>query len=231
MPVNTQPPEKLDRRDNGDLVVHSVFHTIQGEGPHAGRPAVFVRLSGCNLQCPACDTEYTSVRTVMTPSQLKDRVYDCALAGEPTLIVITGGEPFRQNIAPFAALAIMYGWDVQVETNGSLPPPLGLDPMVCVVVSPKTGSVHPQTASIAAAYKYVLTAGDEGPDGLPLHALDHPAAPRLARPPLHIRRVSTYLQPVDDGTDTLRHRAAVVDSCLAHGYRLCLQQHKIIGVD
>ena len=54
MKTNTQEPEKIDR--DRHLDVHSIFHTIQGEGPYCGHPAVFIRLAGCNLQCPGCDT-------------------------------------------------------------------------------------------------------------------------------------------------------------------------------
>ena len=64
IPINTQVALKQSLTDGASLQVNSVFHTIQGEGPFAGSPSVFVRLSGCNLQCPACDTEYTEGRLV-----------------------------------------------------------------------------------------------------------------------------------------------------------------------
>ena len=60
MQRNTQPAEKQVKSSGLILAINSIFYTIQGEGPFAGSPAVFVRLAGCNLQCPMCDTEYTS---------------------------------------------------------------------------------------------------------------------------------------------------------------------------
>ena len=98
--LNIQPIEKLAHPVDGKLDVHSIFFTIQGEGPFTGHPAIFIRLAGCNLQCPKCDTDYTSKRSRMlyqdilgevrrlTPKTHKNR----------TLIVITGGEPLRQDL-------------------------------------------------------------------------------------------------------------------------------------
>ena len=68
--MNQQAPEKQQLRGDGLLAVHSIFYTIQGEGPFAGETAVFVRLAGCNLQCPLCDTDYTSDRRMVGPMGL-----------------------------------------------------------------------------------------------------------------------------------------------------------------
>ena len=70
--LNTQPIEK--RHHKVDLEVHSIFYTIQGEGPFCGTPAVFIRLAGCNLQCPSCDTNYTSKRRTMTAEEIVNEV-------------------------------------------------------------------------------------------------------------------------------------------------------------
>ena len=125
MEINTQPPEVVQRTDGVDIDLHSVFRTIQGEGPHAGRAAVFVRLAGCNLQCPLCDTEYTEGRTEHRSLVLAEQI-DVAFGKDsplPTgLVVITGGEPFRQNIGRFVAQLVKLGFHVQVETNGRLAP-------------------------------------------------------------------------------------------------------------
>ena len=93
--MNTQDPEP--RILNALLQVHSIFHTIQGEGPFAGTPAVFIRLAGCNLKCPGCDTEYTSKRKEMTVAQILDAIYEVSSI-TTKLVVITGGEPFRQDL-------------------------------------------------------------------------------------------------------------------------------------
>lgn len=236
IPINTQPVEGLSR-DTSNLAVHGIFYTIQGEGPNTGRPAVFARLAGCNLQCPGCDTEYTSKRTIYTPSELMAAVHKAF--GNPTtkwapLIVITGGEPFRQDIGTFTQIAYAEGFDVQVETNGTLAPPFGMHPSTQVVVSPKNGRVHPRIAMMATAWKYVLSAGDVSPDdGLPLRVLDHNpgALGRVARPSGPAKPV--YVQPADSG-DAVVNKAnlqAAIQSCMRFGYTLQLQIHKLINME
>jgi|SRR6185503_70003 len=112
---------------NGQVLVTSIFPTLQGEGPFAGRSAVFVRLAGCNLgakkSCPWCDTSFTlSKGERMLDHEVEYRAR-CKLRPNcpPTdrLMVLTGGEPLMQ---PSAAILINYflekRWQVQVETNG-----------------------------------------------------------------------------------------------------------------
>ncbi|MEG7364337.1 7-carboxy-7-deazaguanine synthase QueE, partial [Pseudomonas citronellolis] len=93
--MNLQPIEKRTKSADGLLSLHSIFHTIQGEGPFCGTPSVFVRLAGCNLQCPACDTDYTQGRRAASVQEILDKVQEYQSSG---LVVITGGEPFRQDI-------------------------------------------------------------------------------------------------------------------------------------
>lgn len=234
MRLNTQPAEKRVTGDGTVIAVNSIFYTIQGEGPFAGMPAVFVRMAGCNLQCPMCDTEYTA-RQPMTPAAVLGAVNEeSRRASRKPLVVITGGEPFRQPIGMMAKQLLEAGYRVQVETNGTLFLPAfpywhkGLT----IVCSPKTGNVHKQLLPSIAAFKYVATAESLWPaDGLPDKALDHPAAPMLFRPPSEWQG-EIYLQPVDEQDDkrNAANQSAVVRSCLRHGYRLCLQTHKIIGV-
>lgn len=237
---NIQPIEKAELRDDHSIVVHSLFYTIQGEGPLSGHPAIFVRLAGCNLQCPGCDTDYTSKRLRMQPEAIVREV--SLLHPGPRLVVITGGEPFRQSIGLLTQLLADSGYSVQIETNGTLPPPPGLAVGTWVVVSPKTGRVHPATAEIANAYKYVLSARSvAADDGLPVQALDHTALPRVARPPAVLLddaggpfpRGAVYVQPMDEQDDELNaaNMRAVVDTCLRHGYTMQLQLHKLIGLE
>ena len=239
MRANFQPIEKLALDPDGILQVQSIFYTIQGEGPHTGQPAVFVRLAGCNLQCPACDTDYTTGRVTVGPHVVASAVYSASETRRHShapacLVVITGGEPFRQNITPLCAMLLSRGYRVQIETNGTLPPPPGLSSDVDIVVSPKAGKVHPETAARALAWKYVLDANSAHPDdGLPLLALDHTAHPHVARPPEDFPRSRVYVQPADrmNLLHNQRNLRAVVEACLRYGYTLQLQTHKIIEVD
>lgn len=228
MQSNNQIPVKpMAHAQSGNiLLVHSIFYTIQGEGPFAGCPAVFIRLGGCNLQCPGCDTEYTAGVNHMTISDIISTFHDAI-----QLVVISGGEPFRQNIAMLANSLILLGIKVQIETNGTLPPSPGLHESVAIVCSPKTGKVNKLLAERITAWKYVGRAQDLAcDDGLPVIALGHSAVPRLARP---TGNAPVYLQPMDEQDKELNrlNQQAVVDSCLKHGYRLCIQIHKIIGVE
>lgn len=252
MKLNQQAPEKRATGDGTVIAVNSIFHTIQGEGPFAGTPAVFIRLAGCNLQCPLCDTEY-SKRTDMEVNDIAQAAWNAVPQfgeclnedlGPPyrwerylcDLVVITGGEPFRQKLQRLATVLLEMGYRVQIETNGSYYEE-GFPyehPRVTVVCSPKTGAIHRKLLRHIAAFKYVATADSlkDSPDGLPMRALDHTAAPMLYRPPQNEWHGEIYLQPVDEQNHYPNkfNQDAVVESCMRHGYRLCLQTHKIIGV-
>jgi organic radical activating enzyme len=234
MRLNLQPIEKADLREDSSLDVHSVFYTIQGEGPLTGHPAVFVRLAGCNLRCPLCDTDYTGTRERMTPEAVLREVR--ALHPGPRLVVITGGEPFRQNITLLVLLLLDEGYQVQIETNGTLPPPPGLPGLhqdVWLVCSPKTGKVHPDTAQRANAWKYVLRHKEAADDGLPITALGHTAHPRLQRPPGDFPFGAVYLQPADEQDIAINacNLKAAIKSSMSHGYTLQLQIHKLINLE
>lgn len=237
--MNNQPIEKRVRNSDGrTLNIVSVFPTLQGEGPFTGRRAIFVRLAGCNLQCPLCDTDYTTNRRnvsvssiVETIQSLLPRVQSSYGASNP-LVVITGGEPFRQRVAILANMLIELGFDVQIETNGTLAPEADLHHSVVIVCSPKAGGINPKLASRADCYKYVMSSDSVGDDGLPIFALDHSAKPCVARPP-EGNTNPIYLQPADQKNIAQNHRnvAAVRDSCMRNGYILQLQVHKIVGVE
>ncbi len=101
------------------LKVNEIFHSIQGESTHAGRPCVFVRLTGCNLRCAWCDTEYAFYEgDDMTIDQIMERVaaYGC------NLVEVTGGEPLMQPEAiDLLEHLLADGYEVLLETGGSLP--------------------------------------------------------------------------------------------------------------
>jgi 7-carboxy-7-deazaguanine synthase len=240
MKLNTQPIEKRISRDDGAVEVHSIFYTIQGEGPFCGTPAVFVRLAGCNLQCPMCDTEYSDKRKLMDAFEVLAEVSRVRPAHlKESLVVITGGEPFRQNLQDLLHRLTSAGYYVQIETNGTLAPSdfhynkyTSERYGAYVVCSPKSGKVNKKIWEVACCAKYVLCAGDRGWDGLPLTALGHTANPHLARPPEGFSE-PIYLQPADEQDEFLNQAniAETRESCLQHGYILQLQIHKIIGVE
>jgi organic radical activating enzyme len=235
--INIQPVEK-QIADVTHLQVHSVFYTIQGEGPFAGQPAVFVRLAGCNLQCPGCDTDYTSKRDQLFPFEILHLIdmQTCAclhMKAPVPLVVITGGEPFRQPIGPLVRLLVSKGYRVQIETNGTLyAEGLPWD-SITVVCSPKTGKLNAKLLPHIDAFKYVMKYGSVDPqDGLPTFALDHTASPKVARPPENNKK-PVYLQPMDvqDEAFNRANLNACIESCMKHGYTLQVQIHKIIDME
>lgn len=238
--MNQQAPEKAILDASATLELHSIFHTIQGEGPFTGHRAVFVRLAGCNLQCPMCDTDYTSGRTTATPEEILSSVRRYQRDG---LVVITGGEPFRQDITKLCRVLLDAGYFVQIETNGTLPPSFPLLEMcnldtsqkrgVYIVCSPKAGKLNAVLQVAVCAYKYVLTDGDiDWEDGLPIHVLDHSVGKRVARPHDGFKG-TVYVQPCDlkDDTKNFWNLQATSRSVMEHGHTLQLQVHKIINME
>lgn len=228
--LNTQAPEKsADILHDGSLEVFKIWKTIQGEGPFAGSPAVFVRLAGCNLRCPDCDTDYTSSRTTMTPSEILNEAARLQNWSK-RLIVLTGGEPFRQGIGKFILEANLRNYHVQVETNGTLyRDDLPWHGGLSIVCSPKTPTLHAKLIPHIRAYKYILDADHVAEDGLPLASMG--ALVGIARPKHADAEI--YVQPLDvqDAAENRRHVEAAVNSCLQFGYKLSYQIHKAIGVE
>jgi len=127
------------------LTVNEVFLSIQGEGSRAGRPSVFVRLTGCPLRCVWCDTAYAFHEG--TRREEEDLLAELRLF-PPRLLCLTGGEPLAQPAAfPFVARLLDEGWEVVVETSGHVA--LGsLDPRAVAIVDVKTpGSGESQRMS------------------------------------------------------------------------------------
>lgn len=205
--------------------VKEIFKTLQGEGAQAGRPAVFCRFAGCNLwsgreadraaaTCRFCDTEFVGTDGVgggrfATAAALAEAVA-AAWGAEPArrYVVLTGGEPLLQVDQALLGALHLAGFACAVETNGTLPPPPGLD-WICV--SPK------------AAAPLALTAGDELKLVFPQQGLDPQSLVGLAFD--HF-----FLQPMD-GPDRAGNTRAAIAYCLAHPHwRLSLQTHKLLGI-
>jgi len=239
--LNKQPIEaRVKGADR--LSLHSMFYTIQGEGPFSGRPAMFIRLAGCNLQCPACDTDYTKRRVDVTPDYISTIAMN--RDNNPDLFVITGGEPFRQDITQLV-VTLQEEFPratVQIETNGALPLPetfvRDVDPdRTVIVVSPKTGHVHKSIHDHADAWKYVIETGNvDLDDGLPIQALQNelPAKyPHVARPPARVAKKDIYVSPMDAKDDAANERnmATVAQIGMFYGYTVGVQLHKILNLE
>jgi organic radical activating enzyme len=222
-----RPPEPGDGRQ---LWIQEVFYTLQGEGPFMGEPSVFVRTAGCNLRCFWCDTEFESSTWRPTLEELLARI-DALRPAHCDLIVLTGGEPFRQNIVPLVEVLLERGLRVQIETNGTLWLELPRSPRLTIVCSPKTKELHPDIVPRVDVFKYVLAAGEVDPeDGLPNASTQHAGMPGpLFRPPLG---AAVSVMPRDDGdARNAANRAAATEAALRHGHRLTIQLHKVIGVE
>ncbi|AUR88737.1 radical SAM superfamily protein [Vibrio phage 2.117.O._10N.261.45.E9] len=230
---NHQPKEPLVTSTD-ILDLHSLFFTIQGEGIYSGCPAVFVRLAGCTLQCPFCDTEYTDNRKKVKPQYIVDQVYRAhSHINYNPVVVITGGEPLRQPIGELCDLLVGRGYKVQIETNGTAYQPCVPYDEISVICSPKMPHVHPKLRPHVTAYKYVLSADAVNDvDGLPNSALGLINPKPVARPP-HDFKGPVYIHPMDahNDIDNLRHQDAAVRSALRHGYTFGLQVHKLINME
>lgn len=242
--MNTQPISKIVKDPSPNLQVIKIWRTIQGEGPLAGSPATFVRLAGCNLCCPACDTEYTNGAYSMSPNWIAREVF----LARNRLVVITGGEPYRQNIKPTVDVLLGNGFNVQLETNGThyreiLPEPeMGtpdgdLDEIarylqLTIVVSPKTPFVDPRFLQHTTShFKYVVRHGEVNERGLPQSVMGNKMGVFHVPPDFDATRV--YIQPLDEGQpgpNELNVKQAV-EVCMKFGYILSLQTHKLIGVE
>jgi organic radical activating enzyme len=225
-------PARRQILDDGQcLWVQEIFYTLQGEGPFAGEPSVFVRLAGCNLKCYWCDTDFESSNWRPSLEDILSRI-EAIRPAFADLVVITGGEPFRQNIAPLIARLRERNLRVQLETAGTLWVELpDNDPGITIVCSPKTKSLNRRIVPRICAYKYVIGADNIDPeDGLPCMSTQMRGhASRLFRPP---PGATIFVMPRDDGDAeaSAQNRDACVKVALTFGYKLCLQLHKLVGL-
>lgn len=227
------PVEKaMFEKDGTELhiVGGSPFFTIQGEGPFAGDAAVFLRLHGCPLRCYFCDTEFTNpLDPVVRIGQIVNDIKD---AGPEwlRLLVVTGGEPVRQNLSVLIETMVGLGWTVQIETAGILWQECLLNTVI--VCSPKTPKIHPKIYEHAHAFKYVIRDGEvDLRDGLPLTntQVEDGKHQRLARPR---PGAPVYLSPMDecDPVKNARNLETVVKVAKSLPYRAGMQLHKLMGL-
>lgn len=190
--------------------VNEIFYSLQGEGFHTGTAAVFVRLSGCNLQCPFCDTRHEE-GIEMSEEEILLQVSEY----ESDMVVITGGEPAIQITESLVDKLHQIGKFVAVETNGTLPLPSNID---WITVSPKN-------AYLGEIARPILESAHE----LKL-VYDGKITPELYE---NIKTNYRFLQPCDMGDD-VQNRMVVdktVDYCKKNPqWRLSLQTQKIINI-
>lgn len=192
--------------------VNETFVSLQGEGYFTGTPAFFLRLSGCNLKCPFCDTNHQTYKEMS-----EDEIVQEASREKPRHIVITGGEPALQLTESLVDKLHEAGFFVQVETNGTLPLPQSIDWVTC---SPK--SLHLSIQNIDELKVLYKGEGDN-----PEHFLNSLPKKVSGRGP------RLYLQPLDTG-DEMRNRIILRDTIayiLQHPkWKLSLQTHKLLGI-
>jgi 7-carboxy-7-deazaguanine synthase len=209
----------------GKYAVKEIFLTLQGEGAQSGRAAVFCRFSGCNLWsghekdrasaiCPFCDTDFVGLDgpgggRFEDAESLAAAIEGAWTGGrENRFVVFTGGEPLLQLDAALIGAVHRLGFEAAVETNGTLPPPPGLD-WICV--SPKANA--PLVASSGSELKLVFPQEGIVPDDVQDLAFSH-----------------FWLQPMD-GENLAANTAAAIAYCLDHPrWRLSIQTHKFVGL-
>ena len=208
--------------------VKEIFYTLQGEGTHTGRPAVFCRFAGCNLWsgleqdrasavCQFCDTDFVGVDGPGGGRFVSAQELACAVsakwpaqdaAAASPFVVCTGGEPLLQLDENLIEALHAQGFAVAIETNGTISPPPGID-WICV--SPKAGA------------ELVLKNGSE----LKLIFPQPGADPEQFA---HLQFQHFFLQPMD-GQDREYNTQAALRYCLEHPrWRLSLQTHKLLGI-
>ncbi|MET3485175.1 7-carboxy-7-deazaguanine synthase (Cx14CxxC type) [Methylobacterium sp. 1973] len=205
--------------------VKEIFHTLQGEGAQAGRAAVFCRFAGCNLwsgreadrasaACRFCDTDFIGMDgegggRFTDAAALADAIAATWAGGaENRYVVFTGGEPLLQLDTPLIEAVHAAGFEIAIETNGTLPAPPGID-WICV--SPKGSNALAQTSG--HELKLVYPQADADPAAFVGLAFQH-----------------RFLQPMD-GPDRAASTEAAIAYCRRDArWRLSLQTHKIIGI-
>lgn len=207
-------------------LIKEIYYTLQGEGARSGRAAVLLRFSGCNLWnglergrhravCRFCDTDFVGTDgknggRFLDAESLARAVATCwpESAGVRPYVVCTGGEPLLQLDAPLLRALKAEGFEIAIETNGTINRPPGID-WVCV--SPKADTT------------LAIRAGDE----LKL------VFPQVEAPPERFTSLDFrhfFLQPMDSPEREGNTRAAV-EYCLTHPqWRLCIQLHKAVGL-
>ncbi len=219
--------------------INEIFESIQGEGQYTGVPSVFIRLQGCPVGCPWCDTQHTwavDSADIIPIIQLRKKSAEAPthsimsvedLLDEYTLrgynaqhIVITGGEPAMHDLLPLTQTLIARGFSVQIETSGTFA--VRCDDAVFVTVSPKINMpgklpILPSAMARANEIKHAIA--------MQKH-VDELLALLIACPVPETTAI--YLQPI---SQQARATELAISTCIARNWRLSLQTHKFIGIE
>lgn len=216
-----QNPKRAPEITDGNILkVQNIFLTFQGEGPYTGFPAVFIRLGGCNLACSFCDTEFESFYEISVDDIIK-KVKELTESTNCSLVIITGGEPFRQSINLLCKTLLKNNFIVQIETNGTLYQEI--DDHVEVVCSPKLSSdkyypIREDLKKHIVAYKFLISKNLAGYQQVPDWDFEG-------------KRV--YVQPIDeyDADKNQQNNKLAMEIAMKKGYIFSVQIHKIIGIE
>jgi len=203
-------------KNQDKIAVVDIFLTLQGEGPYVGRPAIFVRLGGCNLQCEFCDTEFDNYQ-LFSHNEIIESINKANLHNS-NLIIITGGEPLRQNINQLCELLIKLGFTIQIETNGTIF--RKLPDGVKIICSPKlinTSTYHlsKELITYVDAFKFLVSSIGKYSQ-LPILKIDKP---------IYVQAIDAY--NVKQNQANLAYALKLV---LKYNYILSLQTHKILNI-
>ncbi len=203
------------------LKIAEIFASLQGEGLRQGEPTLFVRLSGCNLRCPFCDTKraWTGGKSA-TPEQIAGRLERLRRAHPAEWVVLTGGEPLMQDLERLAGLLKKKGYKIQVETNGHYWRDLPSVGWYTVSPKPPEYIFHPRFRVTAREVK--LVASRELTPAVVLRVRDE----FPARTPL-------LIQPESNKPDSRAKALRLVWDAAREGranVRLSLQMHRILAI-
>lgn len=232
--MNHQVPMAIEKSlpEDGKILIKEIFYSIQGEGPYSGRPAIFIRLAGCNLQCGGegwtCDTDYSGGDRLSIQAIVDQAIEFCGgLKINYPLVVITGGEPFRQYLLPtLCEMLVRDQFQVQIETNGTCFQKSfsKLEDFVSVVCSPKSEHLHKELEPHISCLK-LLVKNVRGKPYVCFHNTDQPLIMALNR----WNHFPIYLQPLED-ENVQKNTEIVVESCLQFNLPISLQLHKILNL-
>lgn len=226
-----------------DFAVQSIFHTIQGEGPYAGFPAIFIRLAGCNLKCHFCDTDFMSnIDNRMTVPEIQNTLNEILFEYPNTrLVVITGGEPFRQDLSILIPMIQEeLECHVQIETAGTLWHDK-FDLMdwehVDIICSPKTSKVHPRIIEKCMHWKYIVENGETNlTNGLPLTNTQDLVGKKstvFSGPYNPNFKSMIWIQPCDSPDPIIKaaNEKHALYVAMKYGYRFSYQVHKAVNME